>query len=303
MSVDLLQYAPGDRRALFLDDQLDTIRAEREEARRAWIEGQSAEHAWEFLELANEWMAKREEMSPQQRAENRCLLVIDVNLKDFDDIRSLEDHADFSDNLPQHPESIDTHDGRYAGWVLLEHVVRGDPRLRDLPVIMLSGYVIGQAKPRLKRAEDDHSAPTRFIQKAAVGDPNKNGTGFRNVACDLLYDTRLLFLHRLAGFWELEQNQVTGMLGLRDPDKISAVGELYDRGRQQATTDADQRVQILYAIRKNLKNLFRNRVSEMDWLTSRHSQLVNRSPLDLMTSGEFAELAALRSYVDKICGR
>jgi hypothetical protein len=41
----------------------------------------------------------------------------------------------------------------------------------------------------------------------------------------------------------------------------------------------------------------------MDWLTSRHSQLVNRSPLDLMTSGEFAELAALRSYVDKICGR
>jgi hypothetical protein len=167
-------------------------------------------------------------------------------------------------------------------------------------VVVLSGYGIQGVENRLKRIQKKPGAPVFYLDKTTSSgkDPNI----FRNLVMELLSDERLLLVERIANFWNLEVEQVCGVLGLREND-ASLVAELFDRGKRLPIKDADQRVDLTKQIYRDLYSLLRDRETIIGWLNSTNKDLNGESPLNLMSSTSFEKLAIVKHYVDFLCMR
>jgi hypothetical protein len=300
MAINLVQYARGCQEgwysALVLDDQPDTIEPEKEKLAEANIDPDIQDQAREFMNVLVDWLGKLDQMKEAQRMETRRVLVIDVNIPELPDVRPLAAIAKVEP--PSSTQASLTENGTRAGLVLIENILRKHKRLREFPVVVLSGYGIQGVENRLKRIQKKPGAPVFYLDKA-----NSSGRDpdlFRDLVMELLSDKRLLFIERIANFWKLEIEQVCGVLGLRQNDP-SLVAKLFDRGEVLPSKDPDKRVDLTKEIYRDLCGLLRDRDAIIGWLNSTNKTLNSETPLNLMSSADFEKLAIVKHYVDFLC--
>jgi hypothetical protein len=302
MAINLVQYARGCQEgwysALVLDDQPDTIEPEKEKLAEANIDPDIQEQANEFLNILVHWSEKFEGLKEDRRRETRRVLVIDVNIPKLPDVRPLAAIAKVEP--PSNMQASLTENGTRAGLVLIENILRKSKSLREFPVVVLSGYGIHGVENRLKRIQKKPGAPVYYLDKATSS--GKDPVLFRNLVMELLFDERLLLVERIANFWDLEAEQVCGVLGLIEND-ASRVAELFDRGKPLPIKDANQRVDQIKQIYQDLYSLFRDRETIIGWLNCSNKDLNGETPLNLMSSTSSEKLAIVKHYVDFLCMR
>jgi hypothetical protein len=302
MALNLVQYARGCQEgwysALVLDDQPDTIEPEKETLAETNIDPDIQDQANDFMNVLVNWSEKFDGLQEERRLETRRVLVIDVNIPKLPDVRPLAAIAKV--DPPSSAQASLTENGTRAGLVLIENILRKHERLRELPIVVLSGYGIQGVGNRLKRIQRKPGAPVCYLDKASSS--RKDPILFRNVVMELLFDERLLLVERVANYWNLEAEQVCGVLGLVEND-ASRVAELFDRGRPLPIKDANQRVDQIKQIYKDLYSLFRDQETIIDWLNCNNKDLSGETPLNLMTSKNSEKLAIVKHYVDFLCMR
>lgn len=300
MTVNLLQHAPGEHAALFLDDVLPTIDRERTAVRDLGVTDAADEDAVDYVYRLNEWMDDHAYRDETERAEHKCVLVIDLYMPTLPPISRIREAAEIDEPLPPQVR-LDYDDGWRAGIVFLEYVLRSSKRYRHLPAIILTAYEVGAAEQRFKRIRKATDVPTAYLCKTVADGPVDDAPGrFAGAVCDVLYDPHLVFMNRLAQFWSLSEEQVCRMLGLRET-KIELAAQLFDRGNRFITDDPAERARNLYFIRKCLSNLFRDRTVELDWLNDRKA-FSEGSPLELLCSGSHGSIAHVKSEVASLSG-
>jgi len=298
--INLVQHARGLREgwysAQILDDQPETISAERDELNNCKITDDLQERAQEFLLSLMHWMHERKRVTVAERAETRRVLVIDVNLPNLRDVRSIA--AVRGVTIEAGVETKTT--GTNAGLVLIDVVLRSAPRFSKLPIVVLSGYGMDGSEARWDRIKRKPGAPVHFIKKSVL-----TGSGpeeFKQTVGELLHDERLLFVEKVANFWGLQEGQVCGMLGVRKPN-LALIAQLFDRGTNYPNEDADQRVRLLLTIHESLYRLMRDQDQVRGWLNAKSNQLNSQRPIDLITSCDFEKLAVVKHSVDFLCMR
>jgi hypothetical protein len=300
MTTDLLQFARGISdhlfRAFILDDQPATITEEQNILEQSGIESKVRVRPEQFVTTLQEWWHEREQHDDVERAEMRCVLIIDVFIQNFPSLRSLRDVLDVelgsADLL-----NTSTADGRWAGLVLIHELRKLSLPYINWPAIVVSAYGIHGAERRLHDLEDEKGKPpVRYLAKSVRPDVDSRDQ-FRDLSLEMLHDKRLYFLHRLANHWDLNAGQVCGLVGLQRPDP-QLLGVVFDRGRPLPTSDTDQRVRALRRIHRILHGLLRDRDAQLEWLYARLPDLGNEKPIELMASGKVDDVVAVKSYLE-----
>ena len=105
----------------------------------------------------------------------------------------------------------------------------------------------------------------------------------------------------LVKVWRLGERDTARILGFsqKDDAHVASIlaGEIHLRDR-----DVLERIAHLLWIQVTLSSLFREPDTENDWLRESHSQLGDRTPMDLLLDGSMEDLLTVRDYVDSAAG-
>jgi hypothetical protein len=300
MPVDILKHSRGITDSLFeamiLDDMPHSITREQNILESCGVASNLQTRPGPFVMMLQEWCYKREQYDAATRAEMRCLLVIDVFIQNFPDLTPLREILEVNDQTAN-ALGASTSDGRWAGLVLIHELRKLFLPYFEWPAIIVSAYGIHGAEDRLRDLERTERSrpPVRYLEKAVLG--ARPDEKFRNLSLELLHDSRLYFVHRLANLWDLDEGQVCGLFSMQTLDP-RLLGVIFDRGRPPPTRDSDERVRALRRIHQTLHSLLRDRDAQMEWLHARLPDLDNQKPIDLLLSGRMENMIAVKAYLD-----